>query len=97
MPTVKQGQNIFDLALQGYGTIEQVVKLAYENDMLLDVLPTAGDEYTVDLAEGDNAVKQFIVDRDWFYNNAGVESTEFLLANDEDFLLAKLDIKIKQK
>ena len=97
MPTVKQGQNIFDLALQGYGTIEEVVNLAYENDMLLDVLPTPGDEYAVDLTRGDNAVKQFIVDRNWFYNNAGVESTEFLLANEEDFLLAKLDIKIKQK
>ena len=95
--TVKQGQNIFDLALQGYGTIEEVVNLAYANDMLLDVLPTPGDEYVVDLTRGDNAVKQFIVDRDWFYNNAGQEATEFLLANDEDFLLAKVDIKIKQK
>ena len=97
MPTVKQGQNIFDLALQGYGTIEQVVKLAFDNDMLLDVLPTPGTEYTVDLTLGDNAVKQFIVDLNWFYNNAGVEATEFLLANDEDVLLAKVDIKIKQK
>lgn len=97
MPTVKQGQNIFDLALQGYGTIDEVVQLAFDNDILLDELPTPGTEYVVDLAAGDNAVKQFIVDREWFYNNAGVEATEFLLANDSDALIAKLDVKIKQK
>lgn len=97
MPEIKDTQNIMDAALQAYGTLDELVFFAYSNGFLLDELPTVGREYTVDPNRGDNSINLFIIERQFTYNNAGVEASEFILANNEDVLIAKVDEKLKYK
>ena len=97
MPVITDTQNIMDAALQAYGTLDELVYFATANGFLLDELPTVGAEFNIEGGRGDTSVIQFLVERDFTYNNAGVEATEFLLANSDDNLIAQVNVKIKYK
>jgi hypothetical protein len=97
MPVITDTQNIMDAALQAYGTLDELVYFATSNGFLLDELPIVGTEFNIEGGRGDTSVIEFLVERDFIYNNAGVEATEFLLANSTDNLIAQLNIKIKYK
>ena len=86
-----------DAALQAYGTLDELVNFAFENGFLLDTLPTVGAPYVVAANRGDSSVIQFVAEREWVFNDAGVEEAEFLLANPEDNLIAEVNVKIKYK
>lgn len=98
MAVITDTQNIMDAALQAYGTLDELVYFANANGFLLDELPIVGASYVVEAGRGDSSIIEFVVEREWMYNNAGVESSEFLLANeDEENLIADVSIKFKYK
>lgn len=86
-----------DAALQAYGTLDQLVHFAHTNGFLLDELPVVGTEYVVESGLGDSSIIEFLVERQYIYNNAGVEATEFIKANAVDILIAATSVKIKYK
>lgn len=47
---VFEGQNLFDIALQEYGAIDALVKLAVDNDLRVDDDLTDGQELLIDEA-----------------------------------------------
>jgi hypothetical protein len=98
MGKITSQQNIMDAALQGYGQLEQLVKFAAENNFLLDELPEVGQEWSTTPGFGDTSTIEFIIDRNFIYNNGGVEAKAFILANtDLDILAAKAGVKFIYK
>ncbi|MCK4909894.1 MAG: hypothetical protein KAS70_08340 [Planctomycetes bacterium] len=98
MGQIKDQQNVFDATLQGYGTLEELVKFAFDNDLLLDELPTVGAEWVIFPGFGDSAVQEFIVSRNFSYNNGGVEAKAHILANsDLDILAADAGVQFIYK
>ena len=97
MPAITDRQNIMDAALQAYGSLDQLVYFAYTNGYLLDELPVVGTEYVIDDGLGDASIIEFLVERQFIYNNAGVEASEFIKVNDIDILLGQTSVKIKYK
>lgn len=95
MGKITDQQNIFDATLQAYGTLDQVVNFAFDNDFLLDELPIVGSEWIKQPDREDQQVIEFIIDRQWTYNNAGIEASAALLANDQlEVLIAEAGVKI---
>lgn len=86
-------QNIFDLTLQNYGSLDFVVKLSSANSLQIDEAPPIGIELTADITQGEKRIKQFVTENDTvFYNNVINESSA-ILANDEgDILSPKTDV-----
>ena len=97
MPIITDRQNIMDATLQAYGTLDELVNFAFSNGFLLDTLPTVGAPYVIEADRGDSSVIQFVVEREWMYNDAGIEASEFLLANPDENLIADVSIKFKYK
>ena len=97
MPVITDRQNIMDAALQAYGTLDQLVYFAYTNGYLLDELPVVGTEYNIDAGLGDSSIIEFLIERQFIYNNAGVEASEFIKVNDIDILIGQTSVKIKYK
>jgi len=83
MVIVTDKQSIFDSTIQGYGTVDQVVKLAADNGLLLDVIPPPGKPLKIDETIGENRVKLFVTENDFVYSNESIEKSAVLLAADE--------------
>ncbi len=45
---VKAGQNLLDIAVQMYGTVEMVVQIAWDNGLNLDTDLTPGQKIVID-------------------------------------------------
>lgn len=98
MGQITDQQNIMDAALQGYGTLEQLVRFATENNYQLDELPEVGSEWKVTNGLGDASVIEFTIERIFTYNNGGVEAKAFILANDDlDILAAQAGVQFIYK
>lgn len=98
MGQITDQQNIMDAALQGYGQLDQLVKFATENDFLLDELPVVGTEWSTIPGFGDTSTIEFVIDRNFIYNNGGVEAKAFILANsDLDILAAQAGVQFIYK
>ena len=97
MAVITERQNTMDAALQAYGSLDQLVHFSASNGFLLDELPVVGTEYIIDAGLGDSSIIEFLVERQFIYNNAGVEATEFIKVNDVDILIGQTSVKIKYK
>jgi len=81
--TVQDGQNIFDVCLQEFGTLEELSKFLEDNDLTLNTKLTAGRELIVNKANvGDENVKDFVVLKDITFNNDQGFGQPPLLAGD---------------
>lgn len=89
---VTQLQNIFDVALQAYGTLNEVVRVANDNHLLLDETPPPGLDLIVFEGIGENRIKTFTIETEHSYNNEAIEATAVLLAADDIALSPKTEI-----
>lgn len=80
---VTQSQNIFDVCLQGYGSLDFLVKMASENDLSIDEAPPRGIEILLDSNLGEKRVKQFVNENNWIYNNNVIEANAVIIANND--------------
>ena len=94
---VTDKQNIFDIGLQSYGTLDQIVKLASDNDLLLDEIPEAGKTLIVDETIGEKRVKVFVTENTFVYTNEAIEKTAILLAAEDIALSPEIDIQFIYK
>ena len=95
MGKITDRQNIFDATLDAYGTMDFVVQFAFDNGFNLDELPPVGAEWIKFPDREDQTVIEFIIDRGFVYNNAGIEASAFLLANEDlDILISDDGIRI---
>jgi len=71
MARSRSKQTIFDLALQGYGRMDELVKLARENNLSLSDEITAGTDVDFDTnaSFGNNNVKNFVKKDNRIFNN----------------------------
>lgn len=83
---VKEDQNILDISLQGYGTLNNLVKVASDNGFNLDEVPTIGAAVEVDLTLGNSRVKLFKDQQNIIFSNVPIVTTALLKANDTDVL-----------
>ena len=89
---VTERQNIMDVTLQAYGSINQLAWLCYENDINLDETPITGSDIIVSTGLGDKRVQQFTSENDHIYNNNAVEATAALLAAEDTALSPETDV-----
>ena len=94
---VTDKQNIFDISIQSYGTLDQIVKLAANNDLLLDEIPEAGKTLIIDETIGEKRVKVFVTENTFVYTNEAIEKTAVLLAAKDTALSPEIDIQFIYK
>lgn len=58
----RNGQNIFDLALQTYGDVSRVVELFQDNDSIQDLHDDIIPGLDINFKEDQNAVRQYLID-----------------------------------
>ena len=54
------GQNIFDVCLQGYGDLEKLFDLIVDNNVTVNTDFSSGQDVIIDYTEGNIQVKEFI-------------------------------------
>lgn len=92
--TIKTGQNLFDLSLQHYGTIEKVYQLIQENGFLTSILSEDFSSNDLNLGNEKNYINNY-------YNKNLIEISthqpkvnDFLLLEDGNYLLQENGYKI---
>jgi len=67
---VENNQNIFDVALQEFGSLEETFKMLSDNNLTFNSKLQSGQELIINNAElGDNNVKNFVTLQKITYNN----------------------------
>lgn len=80
---VLEGQNIFDIGVQEFGTLEKLFVLLNDNSLSANAKLISGQELTVNKTNiGDENVKDFVVLKNITMNNAQGEKVPPLLAGD---------------
>ena len=80
---VLDGQNIFDIAIQEFGTLEELFVLLDDNDFAVNVKLTPSQKIVINkINVGDENVKNFVVLKNITMNNDQGEKTPPLLAGD---------------
>ncbi len=80
---VQDGQNIFDIALQEFGTLEELFVMLLDNNLSLNEKLTSGRELIINKTNvGDEDVKNFVVLRNHSFNNDQGQGLPPLLAGD---------------
>jgi len=80
---VLQNQNIFDVATQEFGTLEELFVLLNDNDLSVNAKLISGQDLTVNKVNvGDEDVKKFVVLKNITMNNAQGEKVPPLLSGD---------------
>ena len=92
---IRDGQNIFDAALQNYGTIEQIFDLIDNNSLTLNSDLNSGMELNYDLSLGNNVIKKYIKDNNISPNNYG-SSFDFFNIYIENYKNTDIDDSIKE-
>lgn len=83
---VLEGQNIFDIGVQEFGTLENLFVLLNDNSLSANSKLISGQELTVNKINiGDENVKDFVVLRNITMNNAQGLKVPPLLAGDYNF------------
>lgn len=69
--SVLEGQNIFDICIQEFGTLEELFVLLIDNDLSVNTKLISGQQLTVNKVNiGNENVKDFVVLGDITMNNA---------------------------
>lgn len=77
------GQNIYDIALQEFGTLEQLFTLLVDNGLSVNSKLISGQQITVNKTNvGDENIKSFVVLKNITMNNDQGEKVPPLLAGD---------------
>ena len=80
---VLEGQNIFDIIVQEFGTLEQSFVLINDNDLSVNTKLISGQELTVNKVNvGDENVKDFVVLKNITMNNFQGQKVPPLLSGD---------------
>jgi hypothetical protein len=58
---VSKGQSLVDACMQAYGSINQLYKLAKDNDIKLDATPTPGTELSVSDGIGNSFIINYYI------------------------------------
>ena len=83
MAAVKKGQNILDVCLERFGTLEELFTLLDANDLTLNSKLQSGQELTVTTTNiGDEDVKNFVILKDISYNNSQSDGLPPLFGGD---------------
>lgn len=68
--TTKDGQNLFDIAIQSFGTLEQLFTLITDNNLSLNTKLKSGQELVINKEGiGDDNIKNFITLQNIVMNN----------------------------
>ena len=83
----KDGQNIFDITMQGYGTLNNIFDIIQDNNLDFDSEIHSGYDILINNNKGDGDVKNKIIKLDITFNN------EFIVSQitSEDNLLVTTD------
>lgn len=83
MSIVQEGQNIFDIVIQEFGTLEQLFTLLIDNDLPVNAKLISGQELFVNKINlGDENIKNFVVLQNITMNNNQGEKAPPLLGGD---------------
>lgn len=88
MSIVQEGQNIFDITTENFGTLEQLFTLLIDNDLSVNAKLISGQDLVINKINlGDENIKNFVVLQNITMNNDQGEKEPPLLAGDynEDF------------
>lgn len=67
---VKDGQSIFDIAVQEFGTMEELFNIIVDNSLTLNTKVVSGQELVVNKVDvGDENVKDFVTLKNITFNN----------------------------
>lgn len=66
---VKDGQNIYDLCIQGYGQLDQFMTMITDNSLNVDDNVFSGQEITYQTLLGNQDVKTFVLRNSIVFNN----------------------------
>ena len=81
--SVLEGQNLFDIGVQEFGTLEDLFILLNDNNLSVNTKLISGQQLTVNKVNiGDENVKDFVVLGNITMNNAQGEKVPPLLAGD---------------
>lgn len=81
--SVLEGQSIFDIGVQEFGTLEDLFILVNDNNLSVNTKLISGQQLTVNKVNiGDENVKDFVVLGNITMNNAQGEKVPPLLAGD---------------
>jgi hypothetical protein len=70
MAVLQNKQNLFDVSLQNFGTLDNIVKLSNDNSLSISDQLTAGTELVIDNEGfGEEEIKAEIADKSISYNN----------------------------
>ena len=83
MSIVQDNQNIFDIATQEFGTLEELFTLLNDNNLAVNAKLTGGQELVVNkINVGDENVKNFVTLQNITMNNDQGEKVPPLLSGD---------------
>ena len=83
MSIILEGQNIFDIVSQEFGTLEQLFTLLNDNNLAVNTKLISGQELVVNkINVGDENVKNFVTLQNITMNNDQGEKVPPLLAGD---------------
>ncbi len=83
MSIVQEGQNIFDIVSQEFGTLEQLFTLLNDNNLVVNAKLISGQELVVNKINlGDEYVKNFVILQNITMNNDQGKKIPPLLAGD---------------
>lgn len=71
MAIVQEGQNLFDVTTEQFGTLEELFTLLIDNDLPINTRIISGQELVINKIDvGDEDVKNFVVLKNITMNNA---------------------------
>ena len=71
MAIVQEGQNLFDVTTEQFGTLEELFTLLIDNDLPVNTRLISGQELVINKIDvGDEDVKNFVVLKNITMNNA---------------------------
>lgn len=83
MSIVQEGQNIFDVATEQFGTLEELFVLLNDNDLAVNAKLIGGQDLVINkINVGDENVKNFVVLQNITMNNDQGEKEPPLLGGD---------------
>ena len=86
MALVQEGQNLFDVTTEQFGTLEELFTLLIDNDLPINTRIISGQELVINKIDvGDEDVKNFVVLKNITMNNAQGLKVPPLLSGDYNF------------
>ena len=86
MAIVQEGQNLFDVTTEQFGTMEELFTLLIDNDLPINTRIISGQELVINKIDvGDEDVKNFVVLKNITMNNAQGLKIPPLLSGDYNF------------